>query len=316
MSVAAEAHPAHQPREENIAVGVAWMLITGLLFVTMTGIVRYLGSDLPAAQGAFIRYAVGLLIMFPALIGLFRRPPSRRVWALYCGRGFVHGLGVILWFYAMARIPVAEVTALGYTSPIFVTILAAFFLGEKLKARRIVAILVGLAGVAIILRPGFQEIGSGQWAQICAAPLFAVSFILAKLLTNSARPTEIVVMLSLGATLTLTPFAIANWVTPSLEDVLWLSLVAAIATTGHYTLTKAYQCAPITVTQPVTFLQIVWATILGAVFFDEAVDAFIVIGAAVIVGSAWYIAQREMRQRGRAASPVGGTAALETGQAP
>ncbi|MEX2520347.1 MAG: DMT family transporter [Paracoccaceae bacterium] len=316
MAIAVDVRSAPHAREENIALGVAWMFLTGLLFVVMTGIVRHLGSDLPAAEGAFIRYAVGLLIMAPALIGLFRRPPSRRIWALYCGRGLVHGLGVILWFYAMARIPVAEVTALGYTSPIFVTILAAIFLGERLKARRIVAIVVGLAGVAIILRPGFQEIGAGQWAQICAAPLFAVSFIFAKLLTNSARPGEIVVMLSLGATLTLAPFAFAQWVTPSLHDVLWLSLVAVIATTGHYTLTKAYQCAPITVTQPVTFLQIVWATMVGAVFFGEAVDIFIVIGSAIIVGSAWYIAQREMRMRGRAASPVGGTAAVETGQTP
>lgn len=288
--------PAAAPaaRAENVAAGVAWMLVTGLLFVVMTGVVRYLGSDLPAAQGAFIRYAIGLALVSPALIGALRRRMSAKAWRLYAGRGLVHGIAVILWFYAMARIPVAEVTALGYTSPIFVTIGAAIFLGERLRARRIVAILIGLAGVLIILRPGFQEVGSGQLAQVIAAPLFAASFIFAKILTNHARPAEIVAMLSLACTATLLPFALWDWRDPTWDEVGWLTLVAILATSGHYTLTKAYQCAPITVTQPVTFLQIVWATALGAIFFAEPVDAWIVAGAAVIVASAWYIARREM----------------------
>ena len=313
MAVETETPPAAPARAENVAAGVLWMLVTGLLFVVMTGIVRHIGSDLPSPVAAFIRYAMGLLFVAPALIGILRRPPARTTWMLYGGRGFIHGLAVILWFFAMARIPVAEVTALGYTSPIFVTILAALFLGERLRARRIIAILVGLAGVAIILRPGFQEIGPGQWAQILAAPLFAVSFIFAKLLTDRARPTEIVAMLSLGCTVTLLPFAVAEWRDPTMEEFLWLCLVAAFATAGHWTLTKAYQCAPITVTQPVTFLQIVWATIVGAVFFGEPVDAFIVIGSAVIVGSAWYIARREMQARGRARKAAAGAAAAASG---
>lgn len=311
------AQPAALPaREENIGAGVAWMLVTGLLFVAMTGVVRYLGSSLPAAESAFIRYLAGLILVSPALIGVFRRRIEGRVMKLYVSRGLIHGLGVILWFYAMARIPVAEVTALSYTSPIFVTIGAALFLGEALRGRRIAAVVFGLIGVVIILRPGFNDIGWGQIAQISAAPLFAASFIFAKLLTDHCKPAEIVAMLSLGCTLTLAPFALADWVTPSLHDVAWLTLVAVLATAGHYTLTKAYQCAPITVTQPVTFLQIVWATILGAVAFGEAVDAWIVVGAAVIVISAWYIARREMIVKRRATIPAGGAASAETGLAP
>lgn len=303
-------------KTENVAAGVAWMLLTGLLFVGVTGIVRHLGSDLPASEGAFIRYAVGLAIISPALIGAFKRKIPAKVWKLYTMRGLAHGIAVMLWFYAMARIPVAEVTALGYTSPIFVTIGAALFLGEKLRARRIIAVLIGLVGVLIILRPGFQEIGPGQLAQLAAAPLFAASFIFAKLLTNDAPPGEIVAMLSVGCTVVLLPFAIAEWRNPTLEEFLWLTATAICATMGHYTLTKAYQCAPITVTQPVTFLQIVWATILGVVMFGEPADIFIVVGAAVIVASAWYIAQREMQAKRRAKIPAGGVGAVEAGVDP
>ncbi|QIE56341.1 DMT family transporter [Pikeienuella piscinae] len=315
MAVVDKTLPAPFARVENIAAGVAWMLLSGLLFVAMTGIVRYLGSSLPAAETAFIRYALGFLLVSPALIGVFRRPPSRRVWGLYAGRGLVHGVGVILWFYAMARIPIAEVTALSYVQPILVTILAAFILGERLRARRIVAVLAGLMGVLIILRPGFQEIGLGQLAQIAAGPLFAASFIFAKMLTNETRPTEIVAMLSLVSTLTLLPFALADWRPPSLHDVLWLALVALVATAGHYALTRAYQCAPITVTQPVIFLQIVWATILGAAFFDEGVDAYVVVGAGIIVCSAWYIAIREMKSKGKATIPTAGPSPTASGGA-
>ncbi len=284
---------------ENIPAGVAWMLVTGLLFVAVTGIVRYLGSDLPAAEGAFIRYAIGLLMISPALLSVFRRKLSAKTWTLYSARGLVHGIAVSLWFYAMARIPVAEVTAIGYSSPIFVTIGAALFLGEKLRMRRIIAVLIGLVGVLIILRPGFQEIGPGQLAQLTAAPLFAISFLLAKKLTDEADSAEIVAMLSLGCTIVLLPMALADWRDPTWAEVGWLALTALCATTGHYTLTRAYACAPITVTQPITFLQIVWATILGVVAFGEPADIFITTGAAVIVGSAWYIARREMQIRRR-----------------
>ncbi|MEO1612693.1 MAG: DMT family transporter [Pseudomonadota bacterium] len=292
------------------------MLLTGLLFVCVTGIVRYLGSDMPAAQGAFIRYAIGLAMISPALIAAFKRSIPGRVWRLYGYRGLAHGIAVMLWFYAMARIPVAEVTALGYTSPIFVTIGAALFLGERLRARRIVAVLIALAGVLVILRPGFEEIGPGQLAQLAAAPLFAASFIFAKLLTDDAPPAEIVAMLSVGCTVVLLPFAIAEWRQPTWEEIGWLTATAACATAGHYTLTKAYQYAPITVTQPVTFLQIVWATILGVVMFGEPADAFVVVGAAIIVGSAWYIARREMQLKRKAATPAGGAAAVESGADP
>ncbi|MEM7269896.1 MAG: DMT family transporter [Pseudomonadota bacterium] len=286
--------PGAPSSRTNVPVAVAWMLVTGFLFVAVTGIVRYLGSDMPAAEGAFIRYAIGLAMISPALIGMIRRGAAPGSMKLYALRGIVHGFGVLLWFYAMARIPIAEVTAIGYSSPIFVTIGAALFLGERLRARRIAAVVFGLIGVLIILRPGFQEIGPGQLAQLIAAPLFAASFLIAKRLTDIASSAEIVAMLSVGCTLLLLPFALVEWRDPTWEELFWLTLTAACATAGHYTLTRAYAAAPITVTQPITFLQIVWATLLGAVMFAEPVDAYIMAGAAVIVASAWYIARREM----------------------
>ena len=151
------------PAQDRALVGIGWMLLTTVLFVCVTGIVRHLGSDIPAVEAAFIRYAIGLALVLPALRPLLRHWPRAALMKVFVARGIVHGVAVMLWFYAMARIPIAEVTALGYTSPIFVTLGAAYFFGERLHIRRIMAVVIGFIGAMIILRPGFQEKGLSLW---------------------------------------------------------------------------------------------------------------------------------------------------------
>src|SRR5690606_11230609 len=135
--------------------GILWMLTAGLCFVGVNGTVRWLGQDLPAAENAFIRFAFGLLFLIPVLWPALRQGFAPRVWALFTLRGALHVVAVILWFYAMARIPVAEVTAIGFLNPIMVTLGAALLMGERISWRRGLAIGVALAGAMIVLRPGF-----------------------------------------------------------------------------------------------------------------------------------------------------------------
>jgi drug/metabolite transporter (DMT)-like permease len=280
-------------KENNTLVGIGWMLTSGLLFVCVTGIVRHLGSNLPAAEAAFLRYAFGLVLIAPVFFRLKNPIPAGALLKLYFWRGMLHGLGVILWFYAMARIPIADVTAIGYTTPIFITIGAAVFLGERLRAHRIAALAVAFVGMLVILRPGLETIKIGAWAQIAAAPLFAGSLLLAKHLSDTERPADVVAMLSVFCTLVLLPFALWEWKTPTGTELAWLFLTSVFATTGHYALTKAFAAAPITVTQPVTFLQLIWATLIGVVLFDEQPDTWLFVGGAIIVGAVTYIAHRE-----------------------
>lgn len=282
-------------RENRTLQGVCWMMLTSFLFVAVTGIVRHLGSDMPAIEAAFIRYAFGVVLIMPLVFYNWAGKIPTKTLKLYTFRGLVHGVGVMLWFYAMARIPIAEVTAIGYISPIFVTVGAALFLGEKLHFRRIAGVAIGFVGTLIILRPGFQDINLGQLAQLCAAPLFAVSFLLAKRLTDTENSSVIVGMLSIGCTLTLLPGALLQWRTPTAEELGWLALTALFATVGHVTLTKAFQAAPITVTQPLGFLQLVWAALLGMLLFDEQLDPFVFAGALLIIAATTYISHRELK---------------------
>jgi len=277
--------------------GIGWIVVSGLLFVAVTGTVRHLGSDMNPMQAAFLRYAFGLVLMAPVLVRLGRERLRHARLALHAVRGLVHALAVMLWFYAMARIPIAQVTALGFTAPIFTTLGAALFLGERLRARRVVAVLAGFAGALVILRPGLVAVNPGAIAQLVAAPMFATSFLLAKKLTETDSNAVIVGLMAVFVTLALAPPALAVWRTPSPQELAWLAATAVFATAGHAALTQAFRSAEIGVLQPATFLQLVWATLLGLYAFGEAPDAWTWAGGGVIVASASYIAHRESRTR-------------------
>lgn len=292
-SLAAEAALAAEQERHAKAVGIAWMILAGVLFVLVTATVRYIGTNLPAPVAAFMRYSMGLVMLLPVLVRLHNYRPGPRALMLYGIRGLAHGLGVILWFFAMARIPIAEVTAIGYLAPIFITVGAALFLGETMHVRRIAAVLAGFAGAMLVIRPGFAQVSTGELGQLAAAPLFATSYLIAKLLTRSEKPTVIVGMLTITSTLVLAPVAIANWQTPSLHETLFLSLTAFFATTGHYALTRAFKAAALTVTQPFAFLQLVWASLIGMTMFGEPFDPWVIAGGGVIVAAVTYIAHRE-----------------------
>jgi len=266
-----------------------------MLFVGVTVAVRYLGTSMNPVQAAFIRYCFGIVLILPLLSRAGVMSLDRDRLGFHALRGLVHGGGVILWFLAMSRIPISEVTALGFTTPIFVTLGAAVFLSERLKPYRVAAVVLGFIGALLILRPGLRVIDIGALAQLGAAPLFACSYLMAKSATRREASSMIVVLLSVFCTLTLALPALLVWRTPTLDELLLLGLTALLATSGHYCMTRALEAAEVSAVQPFTFLQLVWATILGLILFDETPDVWIWIGGAVIVGSATWMAQQEVR---------------------
>jgi drug/metabolite transporter (DMT)-like permease len=285
-------------------LGIFWMFVTGLNFIAVTAIVKHIGTDLPAAQSAFLRYFLGLVFLIPMLRPLLAARLTRRQLALFGLRGAVHTIGVALWFYAMARITMAEVTALNYLNPVYVTIGAALFLGERLALRRLTAIVAAVLGAALILRPGFRELGDGHMAMLVTALAFGASYLLAKRLSGEVGAAAIVAMLSITVTIGLAPLAVAVWVPPTLSQLGWIFLVACFATAGHYTMTLAFAAAPVTVTQPVTFLQLVWSVLLGWALFGEAIDAWVVAGGTLILAAVSFITWREAVLKRRRITPV------------
>ncbi len=273
--------------------GMFWMFAAGLSFVVMTALVKSLGSTVHPIQAAFLRFAFGLIFLLPALRLIVTTHLTRRHLVLFGVRGGVHAVAVMLWFFSMTQIPLAEVTAMNYMTPVYITLGAALFLGEKLAFRRIAAICVALIGVAIVLRPGFREISAGHLTMLFTSLLLGASYLLAKTLVRDLPPSVVVAHMSIWVTVALVPFAAAVWEPLSVYDLAILFLVASFATLGHYFMTLALQAAPVAVTQPVTFLQLIWATLVGALVFHESVDIWVVTGGTLILSAVSFIAWRE-----------------------
>ena len=274
-------------------IGIMWMVLTTILFVGVTATVRYLEGEVPAPQAAFLRYAIGTLLLTPSLITLIKIKPNKPLMSKFLLRGLVHSFGVTLWFYAMSVMPVAEVTAIGFLTYIFVSIGACIFLKEKLHKHRLTAVIISFVGALIILRPGFKVIESGQFGMLMATVVFTASYLIAKIVSKERSSSEIVAMLSVFTTIFLIPSAIYSWEPISLEALLILAFTALIATIGHITMTQAIKAAPMVVTQPILFLQLVWASMVGLFLFDEQFDLYVIIGGTVIMVCVCYVSYRE-----------------------
>ena len=200
---------------------------------------------------------------------------------------------VLCWFYAMTQITIAEVTAMNYLNPIYVMLGAALFLGETFSTRRMMAVGVAFLGVLVVLRPGVRELGDGHLAMVFTAIFLGASYLIAKRLSQDVSAARIVAMMSVTVTIGLLPVAWYVWEPVTLVQAGWLVVVAFFATAGHYSMTRAFAEAPVSVTQPVTFLQIIWASMVGVFLFNEPIDMWVVVGAGMIMAAVTYITWRE-----------------------
>ncbi len=276
-------------------IGIFWMVITTIFFVGVTIFVKILGETIPSSQTAFIRYLFGTIFLLPIILKSFKNTRFVLI-KKFVFRSFFHAVGVSLWFYSMTVITIAEVTAIGYLTPIFVCIGALLLFKEKLKGYRTLAVLLSFLGVTVILRPGFQEIKLGQILMLLASFFFAISYLMAKHLSDIKNSLEIVGFLSIFTTIFLLPLALINWVNLDLNATLILFLISVFATLGHLTMTQAIKTTKMTITQPFTFLQLVWSVIAGIVIFDERFDIYVIIGGIIILISTSYLVVKDSKK--------------------
>ena len=285
--------------QQNNILAIFFMVLTGACMVAVMVTIRYTDESLPSIQVAFIRYLFGLVIIFPFAISELKVRNLKIPIVQHGIRGTLHGFGVVLWFYSISQIPLSEVTAISYLTPIFTTIGAIILFNERLTKQRSLAILTAIIGAILILKPGLEVISSGKSAQLLSTLLLAASYLITKILTKTEGIFLIVLMLNFFATITLLPFALMNWITPSMYDLGLLLAIAILATFGHYFVTTAVALAPLSVTQPVIFLQLIWSTLIGLLIFGEPVDFLIIIGGGFIVFAITQIAYSEKKMQSK-----------------
>jgi len=274
-----------------------WMVGGGLCFSFLNTLARALSQQLDVYQAQFLRYLMGLLVMLPLVWrhGLQAYKPVNITGQFW--RGGVHTLGLILWFTALPQIPLADMTAIGFTGPIFIMLGAAWFLGEPMRRDRWIAALIGFAGVLVVVVP--KMTGEGGWynlVMLASAPVFAASFLITKALTRYEKPGVIVLWQSLTVTVLSLPMALPHWQSPDAAQ--WMGFVATgvLGTLGHYCLTRAFHTADISATQSLRFLDLVWASLLGWLVFADVPSTSTWAGALVILLATVWIARRESRR--------------------
>ena len=275
---------------------LGWMVVSCMLFAIVMVAVRMLLHDLPPTQTAFLRYVVGIGLLMPFVgrqIPQIWRSPAR---GGFLARGILHAIAVSFWFYSIKVIPLADVNAILNLGPVWATIGAALFLGERLRLRRIMAILVSFAGAMIIIKPGFNDIVPGTWAVMVTAAFFAFSDLIAKQLKNHHDDNLIIMALSVTIALVSLPLAIAVWQPISLLNWLGVFVIGLAATLGHMSLMRSF-AGPMWAAQAGKYVQLLFVILFGITLFDEIPTVSTLVGAMVVLSAVSYIAMREGRRR-------------------
>ncbi|RED53738.1 DMT family transporter [Aestuariispira insulae] len=267
----------------NIMKAAAWMAGTLLSFGAMAVGGRELAGEIPIFQTLLIRSLVGILVISCLIklrdVALFRtHQPLRHL----ARNGFHYG-GQYAWFYGIGVLPLAEVFAIEFTTPIWTALLAALFLGERLTPTRIIASLLGFTGIMMILRPGFEAISIGSMVVLGAALAFSASNTVTKMLVRTeAAATVIFYMTVMQAAFSLIP-ALTVWVPVEMHHWPWLVVVGVTAVSAHYCLSQALKVADAAVVLPFDFLRLPLIALIGFLFYQEAIDPFLAIGAGLII---------------------------------
>jgi drug/metabolite transporter (DMT)-like permease len=278
--------------------GILWVGIAGVFFAFLNVFTLIPSQHLNPYVMAFMRYFFGTLILVPIVLklGLHRAMRTNRL-PLHLFRGAIHAGGMFLWFIGLPLTTLASVTALGFTGPIFVTLGAAMFLGEKVRMRRWMAVLVGFAGAMIIIRPWEGAIGEGALYILLSTPIFSASNIISKALARTESASKIVIWQHVAIVICAFPVALYFWQTPAPGDLLWFVAAGLCGTIGHLCQQNGYQLADITLLQPIGFISLLWNALLGYFLFVQQPDVWTFVGAAVIFASALYISHREAVRR-------------------
>lgn len=278
-----------------------WMFGTIASFGLMSVGGRELSAELDTVQILFWRSFVG----FAIIAVLVTRAGWEKVHTsnikVHVGRNVTHFAAQFCWFYAIATIPLAEVTALEFMTPIWTVILAALFLGEHLSRYRVAAVALGFIGTAVIVRPGFTTIELGTLAGLGASLGYAVAFATARFLALRERALPVlfymlVVQLPLAFVLVLT---VSGWAAPSLAKWPWVVLVGVTGLTAHFCINRALSLAEAGAVTIIGFLRLPFMVAVGYMAYGEAPEIWLLAGALLIVGGL-YLNVLDARNRGNA----------------
>ena len=278
--------------------GIALVLLSTVFLSCSDVTAKYLSSSLPSVEITWIRFVVFALMFTPVML------PASPLYAMHTerlGLQLMRGaalLGSSLFFITGLRfLPIAEASATGFVSPLFVTALSIVFLSEKVGLRRWIATAIGLMGVMIILRPGSSAFHAAAFFPIISAFCWAAALILTRMMSGREAVLTTMAYSALTGVAILTAMVPFVWVTPSWSAIGLGILIGVASTVGQWIVVLAYRYGDASVLAPFSYTQLLWVSVLGFFLFGEVPDIWTITGAAFIVASGLYIAHRERIRR-------------------
>jgi len=292
---------AQAGQRNNIPLGIAVKLLASLCFVVIAGIIKYLAT-IPAGQILFARSVVPALgiVVYLALAGNLRQARTERIGA-HAARAGMGALALFCWFVALRLLPLPDVQALLYLTPMVIVLMAWLILGERSGPYRIGALFVGVAGMVVIMFPKvtmeFSESTAMFGALLCLGHsiFMALAIIQVRQLTQTEFPITIVLYFSLFSTV----FALATlpfgWVMPTWHEFWLLLAIGVVGGLGQLLFTLSYRFAPVSIVAPFEYVSLIYAIIISAIVFNESASASTLLGAGMIVAGGLVVFAREQQ---------------------
>jgi len=284
--------------------GALWLVSGGFIFTSTSAMIRLLSTQVESVQTAFFRAVISVILLLP-MIAAGRVKPwrSKRIvghfWRTAMGTG-----SMVLGFYAVSMLPLADATAIAFSQPLFSVVVAALILGEKVRWRRWSATVIGFAGVLIMARPGEGSLQLGALVALANAAAVSISILLVRRLSDSETPLMILTQFAIFSTILLTVPAILVWRWPDLWGWVLAVGIAVSATVGQYFWVQAFKAGEMSAVAPFEYMRLPFAVFVGWLIWGEMPVIWTYVGASIVIGSALYIAHREhqlARERRRAA---------------
>jgi len=282
-----------------VLLGIALMTLATITFALMHAGVRYLSLelDLHPFEIAFFRNLFGLVAVAPWFLRQGLKPLYTRRLGMHTLRAVINVVAMLLFFTGLALTPIAQVQALSFTAPLFASLLAVAFLGERMGVPRWTALVVGFAGALIIIRPGVEPLDPGSLAVVSSAAIWALAIIVIKALSRTDSSVTITAWMVLLTTPMSLLAAVFVWQWPDAWQLFLLALVGISGTLAQLAMAQALAMADTTTIMPLDFLKLIWGAVIGYLLFAEVPDIWVWIGGGVILAAATYIAYRESRRQ-------------------
>ncbi len=290
--------------------GALWLVSGGFIFTTNGMMIRLLSAEVESVQTAFFRAFFSVLMLLPLMLSGRVKPWHSQRKVGHFWRTVMGTVSMVLGFYAVSMLPLADATALAFSQPLFSVVVAALIIGEKVRWRRWGATLVGFVGVLVMVRPGAGSLQPGAIVALTNAMTVALSILLVKRLSDSEAPLMILTQFAIFSTLLLVVPAIWVWRWPSPWGWALAVGVSASATVGQYFWVQAFKSGEMSAVAPFEYLRLPFAVFVGWLVWGEMPVIWTYVGAAIVIGSALYIAHREhqLARERRAAALAGAPA--------